>query len=568
MAQAQDVNIKINVDANQAQTSTTNYKKTLKDLQAQMIELQVSTNGLSTATDEQRAQYAALEQQAGQLSDAIGDVSARIRANADDYQNFNAALEGLKGGAAVAQGLVGTLDMLGISNTGVESVVKTLMSLQGVMNSINAVQKIFNKDSQVRIALQKLLTTSVKQTAVAEGEATAASGALAAGEGVATAASFTLAGACKAVGVAIKSIPVIGWILAAIAALISLTALVVSLIDFGDEGLEQQKQAEENQRKVNEAYAEGEKAIAKERRELELNLQTLSECEEGTDDWNDAAQSVAKTLGVGVEWIKRNKDKVNELALAWLNVKKVQATQDSLLKQMADNDVKILQLEIAKTEILGAHYKTRRETVERWAEVFGWSQDQIDQLVQATNDTRTKNEADYRDAISRFDAVIDTTKNIFEKQNAVFDAEHQKLQNSIKEDLATVKEAGEENAKVEDDLAKTKEKGKKQQKERIKITKEEIQTLKELDKQNGTNYANTIVYQDQITDNIRKQITEYQKLKTQLETFESLFKKFSDEGEKLDEAQMTSQEKLNKKYQENYIFLLIYSLMKSLMLNS
>lgn len=455
---AQDVNIKINVDANQAEQSTVNYKKTLKDLQAQMVELQVSTNGLANATDEQRAQYAALEQQAGQLSDAISDVSARVRANADDYQTFNAALEGLKGGAAVAQGLVGTLDLLGISNTGVESVVKTLMSLQGVMNSINAVQQVFNKDSKVRIALQKLLTTSVKQTAVAEGEATAASGALAAGEGVATAASFTLAGACKAVGVAIKSIPVIGWILAAIAALISLTALVVSLIDFGDEGLEQQKQAEENQRKVNEAYAEGEKAIAKERRELELNIQTLSECEEGTDEWNDAAQSVAKTLGVGVEWIKKNKDKVNELALAWLNVKKVQATQDSLLKQMADNDVKVLQLEIAKTEIMGAHYKTRRETVERWAEVFGWSQDQIDELVDATNKTKTSNEEDYRTAMNRFDAVINQSKKVFETATNTYQVEYDKLEKSIKDSKELLTETVEESKQVDEQLAKNHEK--------------------------------------------------------------------------------------------------------------
>ena len=385
MATNNDVNVKITVDASQAQQSTVNYKAKIKELKEQMAALLVETNGLATATEEQRAQYNALAQEAGALTDALGDVSAQIRANADDYQYFNAALEGLKGGAAVAQGLVGTLDLLGVSNTGVENVVKTLMSLQGVMNSINAVQQVFNKDSKVRIALQKLLSTEVKKTAVAEGQATAATAALATGEGVATTTSFTLAGACKAVGVAIKSIPVIGWILAAVAALISLTALVVNLISISDEGLEQQKQAEENQHNINEAYAEGERAIAKERRELELNIQTLKDCEEGTDEWNDAAESVAKTLGVGVEWIKKNKDKVNELALAWLNVKKVQATQDKLLEKMAENDVKVLQLEIAKTEILGAHYKTRRETVERWAEVFGWSQDQIDELVDATN---------------------------------------------------------------------------------------------------------------------------------------------------------------------------------------
>lgn len=454
MATNNDVNVKITVDASQAQQSTVNYKAKIKELKEQMAALLVETNGLATATEEQRAQYNALAQEAGALTDALGDVSAQIRANADDYQYFNAALEGLKGGAAVAQGLVGTLDLLGVSNTGVENVVKTLMSLQGVMNSINAVQQVFNKDSKVRIALQKLLSTEVKKTAVAEGQATAATAALATGEGVATTTSFTLAGACKAVGVAIKSIPVIGWILAAVAALISLTALVVNLISISDEGLEQQKQAEENQHNINEAYAEGERAIAKERRELELNIQTLKDCEEGTDEWNDAAESVAKTLGVGVEWIKKNKDKVNELALAWLNVKKVQATQDKLLEKMAENDVKVLQLEIAKTEILGAHYKTRRETVERWAEVFGWSQDQIDELVDATNKTRTTNEDDYNKAMNRFNTVISNTKTVLSNATNAYQAEFDKIGASIKDDLNTVSTGVEESKQVDEQLAK------------------------------------------------------------------------------------------------------------------
>jgi hypothetical protein len=481
------INLKIQVDANQAQQSTTNYKAKIKELKDQMAELLVETNGLADATAEQRAQYESLAKEAGSLTDALGDVSARIRANADDYQMFNAALEGLKGGAAVAQGLVGTLDLLGLSNSGVEQVVKTLMSLQGIMNSINAVQQVFNKDSKVRIALQKLLSTEVKKTAVAEGEATLASGALALGEGVATKATFTLAGACKAVGTAIKNIPVIGWILAAVSALIALTKLVVSLIDISDEGLEQQKQAEENQHNINEAYAEGERAIAKERRELELNIQTLKDCEEGTDEWNTAAESVAKTLGVGVEWIKKNKDKVNELALAWLNVKKVQATQDKLLEKMAENDVKVLQLEIAKTEIMGAHYKTRRETVERWAEVFGWSQDQIDELVDATNKTKTSNEEDYRNAVNRMDAVFNQSKKVLATATNTYQAEFDKLEKSIKDDKALLSETVEESKQVDEQLAKNHKKTNEQiKKSDENLAKERQKHLEALTKANKT----------------------------------------------------------------------------------
>ena len=178
MAQAQDINMKVKVDTGQAESATTNYKKTLKDLKDQMVELEVSTNGLSEATEEQRAQYLALQEQAASITDALGDVNARVKTASDDFRGMNAALEGLKGGAAVAQGLVGTLDLLGVEAPGVENVVKTLMSLQGVMNSINAVQAIFNKDSKVRIALQKLMTTTTVTQTTATGAATVAQRAL------------------------------------------------------------------------------------------------------------------------------------------------------------------------------------------------------------------------------------------------------------------------------------------------------------------------------------------------------------------------------------------------------
>lgn len=178
MATNEDINVKIKVDATQAEKGTSNYKQRLKDLKDEMINLQMETNGLSNATEEQRKRFAQLEAEAGQIADTMGDVGQRIKTVSNDYANFNAALEGLKGGAAVAQGLVGTLDLLGVENAGVENVVKTLMSLQGVMNSINAVQQIFNKDSKIRIALQKLMTTTTATQTAATGAATVAQRAL------------------------------------------------------------------------------------------------------------------------------------------------------------------------------------------------------------------------------------------------------------------------------------------------------------------------------------------------------------------------------------------------------
>ena len=407
----ENVDVKLTVDTGQATQSTNNYKKTLKDLKDQMVELQVSTNGLTEATEEQREQYAELQKQAGQISDAIGDVSARVKANADDFQGMSAAMEGLKGGIGALQGVVGATELLGLNNDGVEKAVRTMMGLQSVMSSINAVQQVMNKDSKVRIALEKLLTTELTKNKTATVGATAATAAFATGEGVATGASFTLAAACKAVGVAIKSIPVIGWILAAISALATLVSLIVACNDEEDEGTRLQKEIEANQQAINEAYAEGAKAVAKETRELNNSLTTLKNCEKGTDEWKKAAGDVAKTLGVSVDWIEQNESAVDDLAEAWLRVKRVQATQDALLKNMAENDVKLEQLELAKAELLAASVDTRRSVAEKWSETFGWSESQVDELVDAVNKTKTSNEDKWNKAMGRVDAVINVDRN-------------------------------------------------------------------------------------------------------------------------------------------------------------
>lgn len=353
------INLKINVDASQAQQSTTSYRTKLKELKEQMVELLVETNELANATDEQKKTFAELEKEAGSLADTIGDVSARINANADDYQNFNAALEGLKGGAAVAQGLVGTLDLLGMSNSSVGQVVKTLMSLQGIMNSLNAVQQLFNKDSKVRIVLQKLLSTEVKKTAKAEGQATVAAGVLAAGNGVATETSFTLAGACKAVGVAIKSIPVIGWILAAIAALVSLVSLVAGLLDDGEEGLEQQRQANEQLELQKKHYEEVDSKLIQCKDDFDRWNGILATANKDSQTYKDTLKQLEDELGVSLHNNQVDTKTLNKLEAIHLEVKRTQLEAEFEQNQYLADRNKLQQINNVLTAAATLDYKER-----------------------------------------------------------------------------------------------------------------------------------------------------------------------------------------------------------------
>lgn len=243
----ENINIQLTVDTTKGKQAIVDYEKLLKELRDEMVNLEVATNGLSEATEEQRLRYAELEVQSGKITDAMGDVNARINANADDYQKFNAALEGLAGGVAVAQGLVGTLDLLGLSNMGVEQVVKTLMTLQGVMNSVNAVQQIFNKDSKVRILLTKMLGETSAKTAATEVVQAGATTTLAVSEKTAEKAQRSL-------NAAMVANPVMA-IVAGIAALVAILAVSIKLIN---------KETEEEKRAnaVKEQRAEIDKQIS------------------------------------------------------------------------------------------------------------------------------------------------------------------------------------------------------------------------------------------------------------------------------------------------------------------
>ena len=459
---SEDVNIKMTVDAGQSIQATNNYKKTLKELKDQMVQLQIETNGLADATAEQRQQYAELEQQAGAITDALGDVSAQIRANADDYQMFNAALEGLKGGAAVAQGLVGTLDMLGISNSGVEQVVKTLMSLQGVMNSINAVQQIFNKDSKVRIALQKLLTTTTNQTAVADAQATAATGALAAGEGVATTTSFTLVGALKAVSAAIMSIPLIGWILAAIAALTTLIGLVVAANKEEDLGNEIAGEILEKDKERQAALDDITKKYEKIREEMGQQVEILQSADKNTRQYKDALASVSKELDVSKSYVEAHAD---EMAKAVEVAENYNETTEKLAKNEEEHDKALKDKEALINrinEIMNEGYETSQASLQKLVDEGKITEDQQKRL-QTYRNQRARSEISLYNAqqsaqviineqVASYNTIIDRT-NTQISQLKTKQAEQKKFLN----DLQTESDTYDEQLKKQEEEKKKRE---------------------------------------------------------------------------------------------------------------
>lgn len=144
-----------------------NIKNTMAELEQTIIATKQAHGGESAEVRELQGQYEQLQQRAAQLQDAQSDMQARIRYMADDYANFNAAMEGMKGITAFGQGIAGVTSLLGVNSKAVERSIQVMMSLQSIMNAINTIQQIFNKDSRLMVALSQLKVKVATQEKVA-----------------------------------------------------------------------------------------------------------------------------------------------------------------------------------------------------------------------------------------------------------------------------------------------------------------------------------------------------------------------------------------------------------------
>ena len=169
---AQDINISVKVDTSQAQQQTENYKKRLKDLKDEMTALQIETDGLSKASAEQRKRFNELSQEAGKIQDAMSDAGQRVKNLADDYRGMTTALEGIGGAVGGITAVQGAINLLGGDSDIAAESIKKITSLMGILQGIQNVQKVLNKDSATMTALltlkNKLLTTSIQQQTTAQ----------------------------------------------------------------------------------------------------------------------------------------------------------------------------------------------------------------------------------------------------------------------------------------------------------------------------------------------------------------------------------------------------------------
>ena len=231
-------------------------------------------DAVANGIDEQSEAYKRMVNELGRLQDIQGDIQSQGSVLANDEATFAGVLSGLNGvvgGFTAAQGAVA---LFAGENENLQKIMLKVQSLMSITMGLQQVAQTLNKDSAFSlITLNKAkewwnnllavgrgeqiastaataadTTATVASTAATTANAAAeqasntaktasvgASTGAAAAQAVQTAsatagtvANIGLAGAFRMVGAAIKSIPVFGWILAGISALIALVSHFVS----------------------------------------------------------------------------------------------------------------------------------------------------------------------------------------------------------------------------------------------------------------------------------------------------------------------------------------------------
>lgn len=251
-----------------ASDKTQSLRTQIKALSMQMAEF------IANGGDEKSAEYVKMTQELGRLMDIRGDIAKQGSVFANDEAQIAGVIKGIGGLTGAFTAAQGAASLFVGENENLQKIMLKVQSLMSITMGLQQVQQALNKDSEFRLVtinglkrwynkvvaegntLQAVETAeTIKNTAAKEvntaAEArnatakqassngskeviamqnldTASKATNAAAASAGTLANFTLAGAFRAVGAAIRAIPVWGWIAAALAAVVAVVGTLAA----------------------------------------------------------------------------------------------------------------------------------------------------------------------------------------------------------------------------------------------------------------------------------------------------------------------------------------------------
>lgn len=217
---------------------------------------QLINDGISPQSEE----YKAVSEELGRLRNIQRDIERQGTILSNDQSNFQGIISGLSGVAGGLSAATGAMALFGDENEDLQKVMTKVQSVMAIAIGMQQVSQTLNKNSAFQlVTLNKLKawwakivaqaaraeaagtaatlsnTTAKKaqvitttQSTITQGANTAATIAHSIAAKIGAIANLGLAGSFRAIGLAIKSIPVFGWIAAGITAIVALLARFLS----------------------------------------------------------------------------------------------------------------------------------------------------------------------------------------------------------------------------------------------------------------------------------------------------------------------------------------------------
>lgn len=319
-------------EAENAAQSHVSFRTRLREVREELMQMEL-------AGDTSSEKYKQLQAQMGELSEAMDAVTTQQNMLKRGERMWDGLLSGLSGVSGAFSAAQGAVALFSGENENLQKIMLKVQSLMAITIGLKEVQLALDKDEAFQLVTinglkewwNKLLavgrgeqvastaatvadtTATIADTAataantaaqqantaaqtgntVAQGANTVATGAQTAAAVAGTAANIGLAGAFRMVGAAIKSIPVFGWIAAALSALVGVIVHFVS-------------KANEGKKAAQEFY----KSLA------ENAYKPIATIEELSLKWN----ALGDDLNAKKKFIEENKAAFDELGVAVLDV--------------------------------------------------------------------------------------------------------------------------------------------------------------------------------------------------------------------------------------------------------
>lgn len=417
------------VAAEKAANSQVSIRTRLRQLREELVMMEA-------AGQRGTAQYKVLQDEAGKLTDAWADATAQANILAHDQRGMQGLISGISGVAGAFSVAQGTMSLFAGENENLQKIMVKVQSLMAITIGLQQIQQTLNKDSAftlvtlnglkewwnnllaVGIGEQTAETAATAANTAAQGAntaatiadtaaqaannaatnaGTAATGANTAGQIVntgaakaGTVANIGLAGAFRMVGAAIKSIPVFGWILAAIGALIGVISHFIGKSKEADKEFEEQQEILKAGR---EAYAKASMEISSYQTKLEKFNGTKEQEKQLVKELNSKYgehMGYYKTLAEWKSVLKQKGQKYCEMLL-------LEAQTQAVLNKYTESYINLLEVQDkAKKGDFDKWYRGKRGDARARQKAIKEAQDETD-----------KWEAQYKDLQNRVQQIKD-----------------------------------------------------------------------------------------------------------------------------------------------------------------